>query len=460
MVHCTSNHIRRKLEGEMRFRHAKSPRSISTHILPCLQARPHRSVVIECGWTMAAKTSGDLRRRRPPAADQRNGGTNKKSSKKSPASAAPTDTFERKKSTLRSKKFPIIPFASFLVVVGAILYSYYHKYGISMFVDRSYFDLRHTAAEWRDIMSNKTVLLLGGPHRAGTTILWKAISAHPDISGFGTTQETGVDESEGILLQDVYSRYGIGMEDIMKRTTHYQKKMLGVGRYALGDESDVHLTETDPRVMGDNMAKILNRFGQHWNLSQPVLIEKSPPTIVMSRFLQALYHADDDGGSSRSTSGGGPKVKFLFITRHPIANMMAHENMVGQYSHLTYDILMRNYIQMHRYLLSDLPHLNNEPMIIKLEEFAADPSSHLSKIYEWLGVDGTEETVKNVLEERLGVNIWSDPNANYRTRWCGKAEKDMPAFKRDAIVGKYQTVFKEELGELGYDLKTWCDETT
>lgn len=380
---------------------------------------------------------------------------------KKDGSTAADSTLERKRSSLRYKKFPIKPIGSFLLMCVAFCYYHYRKYGISVFIDRSVFDLKHSPEEWRDVMSNKTVLLIGGPHRGGTTILWKAVAAHPDISGFGTTHETGVDESEGILIQDVYSRFGVGMEDIMKKSTQFRNKMIGVGRFALASESEVHLTEKDPLITGENMANLLNRFGQYWNLSQPVLVEKSPPTITMSRFLQALYHAKDEGGS-RSPTEGGPKVKFLFITRHPIANMLAHENMVGKDSHLTYDMLMRNYIQMHKYLAEDMPMLHNDPMIVTLEEFAADPSSNLSKIYEWLGVDDTEDTVKNVLEEGLGTKIWSDPNGDYKARWCGaEGAKDiMPTFKRDAIVQKYQHVFKNDLSMLGYDLKTWCDETT
>lgn len=407
----------------------------------------------------------ELRRRRPAAssseqADSKGVDNDDKQTDGSATAAAPDNDVvgvRRKKSNLRSKSFPILPCGAFLAVIGFILSLYYRRYGIQMFVDRSFFDLAHSADEWRDIMSDKTVVLLGGPHRAGTTILWKAIAAHPDVSGFGTSQETGVDESEGILLQDVYSRHGIGMEDIMAKVKHYENQMLGVGRYALQDEEKVHLTESDARITRDNLVKILNRFGQYWNLTQPVLIEKSPPTMTMSRFLQAMYHVNDDAGDENKKTDG-PKVKFVFITRHPIANMMAHENMVGKHSHLTYDVLMRNYIQMHKYLLEDVEHLDNDPLILRLEDFAMDPAANLAKIFEWIGIDADDATVKQVLDERLGTKIWADPNKKYRARWCGKAEKDnMSVHKRKSIETKYQTAIKDDLAKFGYDLESWCD---
>ena len=45
------------------------------------------------------------------------------------------------------------------------------------------------------------LVFVGGLHRSGTTPLARALSAHPDISGFSNT---GVPEDEGQHLQDVY----------------------------------------------------------------------------------------------------------------------------------------------------------------------------------------------------------------------------------------------------------------
>lgn len=91
----------------------------------------------------------------------------------------------------------------FFSLVGAILYYYYSKYGISIFLGRSFRDYRLTPYEWRKYIDDneKTILLIGGPHRSGTTIVWEAIKKHPEISGFGNRFETGVDYSEGVLFQ-------------------------------------------------------------------------------------------------------------------------------------------------------------------------------------------------------------------------------------------------------------------
>ena len=76
--------------------------------------------------------------------------------------------------------------------------------------------LRHSTQEWNNIFENKTLLILGGHHRGGTTLLWEMLKIHPEVSSFGTTFETGSDFSEGVFLQDVLPLFGIGSEELTK----------------------------------------------------------------------------------------------------------------------------------------------------------------------------------------------------------------------------------------------------
>jgi hypothetical protein len=339
----------------------------------------------------------------------------------------PTTTNKRRSSSNhRQKEFPVVPMLLLLAVVGFVVGTNFYKYGKFMFVDRSSYDLRYNATEWQHILKDKTVLLIGGPHRGGTTILWECIAKHPEISGFGSTFDTGADFSEGILLQDVYPTFGIGR-------THNQRRDQGLGRYAL-PKHGVHLTEFDKRISVPNKIKLLNRFGQYWNLSLPVLVEKSPPTAIMSRFLQALYNVDSP-----------VKTKFLFITRHPIANAYAHQNMERS---LTMYELMKNYLNIHTYLMRDLPKLRNDPMLLTLEEFAESPSRYLKQIFEWLKVDSTDETVQSILET---IPIRSDVNEKYKKMWCGQ-KKAIPLL----YVQQWHEAIKAI--PLPYDILNWCGD--
>ena len=88
----------------------------------------------------------------------------------------------------------------------------YWYYGIHFFIPPELTRLRHTAEEWQEMLRNRTVVMVGGPHYGGTSILWESLGAHPKVSSFGSRRETGADHSEGIFVQSVYPRFGVGQE--------------------------------------------------------------------------------------------------------------------------------------------------------------------------------------------------------------------------------------------------------
>ena len=121
----------------------------------------------------------------------------------------------------------------------------------------------YTSTEWREeILPNKVFVLIGGHHRAGTTLLWDMLRHQPEsplhfeltptppspsstgasatptsddpvssqpapsprIVAFGTAHATGADYSEGVFLQDILPHFGLGMQQtplIVARTYMY-----------------------------------------------------------------------------------------------------------------------------------------------------------------------------------------------------------------------------------------------
>lgn len=329
------------------------------------------------------------------------------------------------------------PFGALVVVLCGIWISVYRKYGLTMFLGHKAFDLKHTPTEWKQMLANKTILLIGGPHRGGTTLLWEIVTAHPAISGLGSTFATGVDYSEGILLQTVYPRMGVGLENL-QRHQRTNRKPTGVGRYALDPAS--HLLPTDPLVSPQNYAKLLNRFGAYWNLSKPILAEKSPPTAVMSRFLEALYTVPVQGDEHAAAP------KFLFVTRHPIANALAHYNLLGPTTSISLNTLLRNYVQMHTYLYQDMAHLQNTPLLVRLEDLCHDTQSVLTQIGTWLWGPDHHDAFFSVPSH---MTIRPHPNAKYRTAYCSgkQGRNDDLQWVQDAV---------DKWG-LGYNVTGWCD---
>jgi len=397
--------------------------------------------------------------------------------------------------------FLVIPV---IILPGAACGYAYHTYGINFFIPESMQYLSHSAVEWQtEILPDKTVLYLGGPHRGGTTILWECLREHPDMADFGKTDTTGVDLSEGIFLQDVYPSFGIGAEVLQ---ADWKLRRGGLGQYALLPEHRIHLNETYKRMNPMGQERLFNRFGYFWNLTKPVLLEKSPPNCVISRFLQAVTNLNVPGGLSvtldpnnedKPRFEGQSKASFVFINRHPFANAMSHQAW-GSCKNMPFGLLIANWVQLNEYMHADIPFLQkvkgptrNQHMahtythhahththlhithvhvhihihvhmhdttftlhvhrkgcvrflVFKMEDFQQDPDPYLNEIYSFVGLDPTQVT--------RTVNVKKDTNSKYLTSYCQRLRSSKRAQAEHEAIKKQ---FADKIKQFGYEIGEW-----
>ena len=191
-------------------------------------------------------------------------------------------------------------------------------------------------------MSDHRLVFVGGLHRSGTTPLARCLAEHPQVSGFSGT---GVEEDEGQHLQDVYPP---------------ARAHGGPGRFAL--DPAAHLTEASPLLTPDTAGRLLACWRPHWDLSRPVLVEKSPPNLVMGRFLQAAF-AD---------------ARFVMVVRHPVVVGLSTRKWARQRS---LGALLEHWLE------EDATHLPH-PLVGKYEHLVADPAGTLAGIAGFLELDG------------------------------------------------------------------------
>ena len=141
------------------------------------------------------------------------------------------------------------------------------------------------------------LLFVGGLHRSGTTLLADLIAAHPLTSGFANT---GVPADEGQHLQDVYPT---------------ARAFGGPGRFGLA--AGAHMTETHELVSPGSRARLLAAWEPHWDLAKTVLVEKSPPNLIRTRFLQGALPGRDVRHRRPSPDPGHPGNSSL--ARDPAA---------------------------------------------------------------------------------------------------------------------------------------------
>jgi len=197
-------------------------------------------------------------------------------------------------------------------------------------------------------MTDQRLVFVGGLHRSGTTPLARCLAAHPQVSGF---HGTGVHEDEGQHLQTVYPP---------------ARAHGGPGRFARRPAA--HLTEASPLLTPDTAARLLAQWRPHWDLSKPVLVEKSPPNLIMARFLQAAF----------------PDARFVMVVRHPAIVSLSTRKWARLRS---LGALLDHWFQAHRLFEQDAAHLRRL-LVVKYEQLVAAPEQTLAEIAGFLGLDG------------------------------------------------------------------------
>ncbi len=188
-------------------------------------------------------------------------------------------------------------------------------------------------------------------------------------------QDTGVPRDEGMFLQDVYPP---------------SFKHGGPGRFAL--DPDAHLTESSPLVSAESSRRLWAAWSRFWDLDKPVLLEKSPPNLIRTRFLQALF----------------PEARFIIVVRHPIA--VAYATKV--WSRTSLRSLLRHWIRAHEHFLADAPSLDHVALV-RYEDLVADPVRELAKLHGFLGLEPSD----GPREVRSGLN------AEYYRRWSQQGRR-------------------------------------
>jgi hypothetical protein len=250
-------------------------------------------------------------------------------------------------------------------------------------------------------LADHRLVFVAGTHRSGTTPLARVLAAHPQVSGF---HGTGATEDEGQHLQTVYPAartYG------------------GPGRFALDPRS--HLTEGSALATADNARRLTDQWTPYWDMTRPVLVEKSPPNLVMTRFLQALY----------------PHASFVVIVRHPVVVALGTDKWLrGR----TLRTPMANWFAAHDTFLADLPALRSVH-VVRYEALVRDPAGQLAALRDFLQLDGP-----------LDAGLWQAGRSDaYAARWSAMATDRLPWRRslRRALVRDYGA----RAAAYGYDLE-------
>lgn len=247
-------------------------------------------------------------------------------------------------------------------------------------------------------MSENSNIFISGLHRSGTTYLSKLIGKNEKISSF---TYTGYPKDEGQFIQNL-----IPIDEIC----------IAPGRFAFNPDS--HLTEES--LLLAKREVLINDWNKYWDQSKHFFLEKSPPNIVRTRFLQEVF----------------PNSKFITIIRHPIAVSYATKKWTNDFF---LEKLLKHWIIAHKIYMEDRKYLKNE-LFISYEDFEESIDQTLSKINSFLGIE--------INNDHKFVN----QNEFYFDLWNLKAYKGFKKFgkllEKKYLIDKYEST----INEFGYSL--------
>ena len=250
-----------------------------------------------------------------------------------------------------------------------------------------------TLSQIQEITESHHFVFLGGLHRSGTTLLFRMLREHPEMTGFWNNKvasEWTPLEDEGAFLQGVYPPalcYG------------------GPGSFAFASES--HLTESSELLTPENKAQLGADWFAYWDLSKHYLLDKTPQNILMTRFLQSVF----------------PSSSFVTIMRHPVAVSLA----TTKWTTRRLASLIEHWLVAHETFETDRPHLQRV-MTVGYETMAEDPMTTLREIYAFLGVAPHGTSFEPTTEH----------NQRYFARWREMAKDPQTSASIQECIARYE----------------------
>ena len=155
----------------------------------------------------------------------------------------------------------------------------------------------------------------------------------------------------------------------------------GPGKFAFTQGGSSHRRRS-PRVSDETRERLSEEWSRYWDLTKPVLLEKSPPNLIRTRFFAALF----------------PNSVFVNILRHPVAVAYATK----KWNKAPLASRFRHWLHAHQDSRSRTCRDSERQSCVRYEEFVRAPQAVVDRVWTFLGLP-PGPAVRGVLGEANGT---------------------------------------------------------
>lgn len=290
----------------------------------------------------------------------------------------------------------------------------------------------------------KPVLVFGAP-RSGTTMLFQALSTHPELWSLYR-------ESQGVIEKKMAAAFDAHNSDVLRPDDLLPGDAQELSRAfydSVGNAEAVGAVSSKlPLILRARLSKLLVVGSNGSKPDTLRIVEKNPQNSFRLEFLERVF----------------PDGRFLYITREPASNLASLYRGWSEPRFRTYRLPAEFVVAGHRgghwcfgrppgwqdlngrslmeicafqwrayneACMRDTPRLKAPVLRVRYEDLCTRPREVLNAIAEWADLD--PKPLARFADGLPVVNTWSRPNADKWRSLAREIEPVMPAIKDVAI---------------------------
>jgi hypothetical protein len=304
-----------------------------------------------------------------------------------------------------------------------------------------------------DALIREPLILIGAP-RSGTTMLFQALSAHPDLWSLYRESQPILDAHFPVAMEPGRSAF-VPSQSVSDETAQALEREFfdAVGNVEGAQQA---LARFLPLIVRNRLSESLRRMGRQRKRPPIRIVEKTPDNCFRIQMLLRVF----------------PDARFVFVVRDPrgsIASVLhgwrdesrfRRYPMPEGYSLEGYqgadwcfglipgwedlngsrliDVCARQWVSYNEYCLRDLPRADDRVFRVRYEELSSNPGPVLEDLARWAALN--PEPLRRFKEKLPVVNTWSRPSED-KWRWAAE--------ELSTVTGAILPMARQ----LGYDLE-------